>query len=215
CVGDDGAGSSVRDLADAAGIDASRLVVDPGRDTTVKTRVVARGQQIVRIDHEAPRTLSGGVRRDLVRAARRAAEQADAVVISDYDKGVVDDELVQVVVEAAADKPVVVDPKRPDLSAYRGATVVTPNTAELERAVGYPCPTVDVAVGAARSLLDGLGGAALLVTLGPLGMVLVARGSEPFHAPARARTVYDVTGAGDTVVGALALALAGGFTPEA
>lgn len=212
CVGADAPGDRMRRLVEASGIDASGFVEDPARPTTLKTRIVARNQQVVRIDHETRGPFGPVVGDALANAARAALMGADACIVSDYGKGVVTPELVRVVVEAAHGRPVVIDPKRRDFAAYKGATVITPNLGELEVAVGRACATVDDIVEGAQSLLPVLGGGAVLVTRGPAGMSLVEPGKPVHHVPARARAVFDVTGAGDTVVGTLALALAVGMS---
>ncbi|HVH45905.1 MAG TPA: D-glycero-beta-D-manno-heptose-7-phosphate kinase, partial [Labilithrix sp.] len=208
CVGADVAGETTRRLAFEAGIDASGFVVDASRPTTLKTRIVARNQQVVRIDHETRGSFAPTIAEAVANAVRAALESADACIVSDYGKGIVTPELVRVIVEAAAGKPIVVDPKRRDFGAYRGATLITPNLGELEVAVGRTTTSVDDIVEAAQTLLPQLGGGAILVTRGPGGMSLVEPGKSAVHVPARARAVFDVTGAGDTVVGTLALALA-------
>jgi len=207
-VGTDAAGLTTRRLIEDSGIDASGFVLDGERPTTVKTRIVARNQQVVRIDHEVRGTFGEPVIAALILAARNAIKDADVCIVSDYGKGVVTPELVSAIVSEAKGKPIVVDPKRRDFAAYRGATIITPNLSELEVATGRTCSTTDEIVSAANDILPTLGGGAILVTRGPGGMTLVESGKTPFHTPARARAVFDVTGAGDTVVGTLALALA-------
>lgn len=207
-VGTDAAGLTTRRLIEESGIDASGFVLDGERPTTVKTRIVARNQQVVRIDHEVRGTFGAPVIAALILAARNAIKDADVCIVSDYGKGVVTPELVSAIVSEAKGKPIVVDPKRRDFAAYRGATIITPNLSELELATGRTCSTTDEIVSAANDILPTLGGGAILVTRGPGGMTLVEAGKTPFHTPARARAVFDVTGAGDTVVGTLALALA-------
>ncbi|MBX3217558.1 MAG: D-glycero-beta-D-manno-heptose-7-phosphate kinase [Labilithrix sp.] len=212
CVGADAAGETTRRLVETAGIDASGFVVDSTRPTTLKTRIIARNQQVVRIDHETRGPFGPTIGDALATSVTAALKGADACIVSDYGKGVVTPELVRAITEAASGIPVVVDPKRRDFSAYKGATVITPNLGELEVAVGRTCTTVDDIVEAAQSLLPLFGGGAVLVTRGPGGMSLVESGSpQAVHVPARARAVFDVTGAGDTVVGTLALSLAVGL----
>jgi D-beta-D-heptose 7-phosphate kinase/D-beta-D-heptose 1-phosphate adenosyltransferase len=211
CVGADAAGETTRRLVDVSGIDTAGFVVDSTRPTTLKTRIVARNQQVVRIDHETRGPFSPAVHDALVTAVQIALQGADAVIVSDYGKGIVTPELVAAVVKAAAGKPIVVDPKRRDFAAYRGATVITPNLGELEVATGRNIHSSDEIVEAAEGLLPVLGGGAILVTRGPGGMSLIEPGKAPVHVPARARAVFDVTGAGDTVVSTLALALAVGI----
>lgn len=193
---------------------ASSVVRDPSRPTTHKMRIVARGQQIVRIDSESRSEPSPSVKAQLVEAAVKALAQADACILSDYAKGAIYPELVAAVVDACRDRklPIVADPKRSDLRFYRGVTVITPNTNELEAAVGRSLHTDDEYAGAAQEVLPMLGGGALLATRGAGGMTLFTAGGERAHVPALARSVFDVTGAGDTVVATLAVALAAGFS---
>jgi D-beta-D-heptose 7-phosphate kinase/D-beta-D-heptose 1-phosphate adenosyltransferase len=210
-AGEDAAASDLERLLLAAHIEHA-LVRDASRPTTHKTRLVARGQQVVRIDHESSHDASAEVRDRLVAHARSFAQNSDACIISDYRKGVVSPELCAAIVESAQKKrmPVIVDPKRRDLTAYRGATVVTPNVHELELAANATLQTTDEIVRAGESLLPELGGAAILVTRSAEGMTLLEPGKAPLHVRATARQVFDVTGAGDTVVATLALALAAG-----
>lgn len=202
-VGDDGTAATLRGGLEHHGIRA-HLVTDPSRPTSKKTRIVAQGQQIVRVDEERRHPIDAATTAALCRAIDEALVGAGALVISDYAKGVVTRALCEHAIRAAraAGVPVVVDPKQRDFGVYRGATVITPNLAELERAT----PHHDLAE-AAAALLPGLDGAALLVTRSADGMTLFRAGAAPYHVPARAREVFDVTGAGDTVVAALALAL--------
>ena len=192
----------------------NRTVVDPDRPTSKKTRLVAQQQQIVRVDHEQRRPISGAVAEQVRRAIDGAIDGVQALVLSDYAKGVVTVEIARHAIEAArrAGIPVIVDPKQPDFAAYRGATVITPNLHELEVAAPGTRP-FDVER-AAGSLLPALDGAALLVTRSADGMSLFRRGLPPVHVPAVAKEVFDVTGAGDTVVATLALALGAGVPIE-
>jgi rfaE bifunctional protein kinase chain/domain len=210
-IGSDAQGETTRRLASASGIDASGFVVDESRPTTVKTRIVARNQQVVRIDHETRGAFAASVAERVAAATGSALKNANACIVSDYGKGIVTPELVAAIVEAAGGAPIIVDPKRHDFSAYRGATVITPNLGELEMATRRTCTTTEAIVEAASGLLPELGGAAVLVTRGAQGMSLIEPGKPPVHVPARARAVFDVTGAGDTVVSTLALALAIGL----
>lgn len=213
-VGDDAAGHTLRRLVGAAGAETSGIVVDPARPTTRKTRIVARTQQVVRADSESRAPVPPAVTAALVSACAGALATADACIISDYAKGVVTRELVEGLVHAARLRglPIIADPKRKDFSLYRGVTLVTPNLLELETAVGHACHGDEEVVAAARELAPALEGGSVLVTRGAAGMTLVEPGKEPVHTHARARAVFDVTGAGDTVVGTLALALAAGLT---
>jgi D-beta-D-heptose 7-phosphate kinase/D-beta-D-heptose 1-phosphate adenosyltransferase len=210
-VGEDAGAAIVDDLLARRSI-AAELVRDPGRPTTHKTRFVARGQQIVRIDQESRAEPSPETRARLAEAIQIAARGADAFVMSDYAKGTVGPELCAAILAGAKARgvPVVADPKHRDLRLYRGVSVVTPNQVELELAVGRTLSTDDDFAGAAADILPMLEGGALLATRGADGMTLFEPNQPPFHVKAAAKSVFDVTGAGDTVVATLAIALAGG-----
>lgn len=187
---------------------ASAVVVDADRPTSKKTRIVAQQQQIVRVDHEQRHPVTGAIADGVRQAIDRAMRGAQACVLSDYAKGVVTGEIARYAIDAAraAGIPVIVDPKQRSFAAYRGATVITPNLHELEVAAHGALP-FDVER-AAASVLAESAGAALLVTRSADGMTLFRSGREPLHVAAMAKEVFDVTGAGDTVVATLALALA-------
>lgn len=193
-------------------IDTGGLVVDGRRPTTSKTRIVARSQQIVRVDHELRAYLGHEMEEALLQRVRQRLPGVDACVLSDYGKGVVSPRLAGEVIRLATalGKPVVVDPKGRDYTRYRGAKVVTPNVHEVELALGCTLDNNHDLMAAGRRLLSELGGAALLITRGAEGMTLFSNEDRAIHVPSIARSVYDVTGAGDTVVAALALGLAAG-----
>lgn len=181
-----------------------RLVADADRPTSKKTRLVAQQQQIVRVDQEKRTPIGGGVADAIMRGIDGAIRDVHACVISDYAKGVVTPQIAQHAIAAAkaANVPVIVDPKQRSFDAYRGATVITPNLHELDAAA--PGLGVDAA---AAQLLPTLAGTALLVTRSADGMTLFRSDAPPFTVRALAKEVFDVTGAGDTVVATLALAL--------
>ncbi|MEZ4400166.1 MAG: D-glycero-beta-D-manno-heptose-7-phosphate kinase [Kofleriaceae bacterium] len=207
---DDGAALLTAALS-AAGI-TTHLVADPSRPTTRKTRLVAGGHQIARVDAERRAPLDPATAAAVIAALAEATASAAAVVVSDYAKGVVTAAVAQAAIAAGRARaiPVIVDPKQRDFAAYAGATVVTPNLAELEHAVGHPVTSDDDLARAAAALAGPLAGCALLATRGADGMTLFHGATRAGHAPAIAREVFDVTGAGDTVVATLALALAAG-----
>jgi len=213
-VGDDPAASSLCTLLHAAGIDASSLLRDAARPTISKTRIVAAGQQIVRIDHESRESLSGETRARLIDAVLESLNEVSACVISDYGKGLVSAQLVAAVVERATSRniPVLVDPKGHDYRKYAGVTLVTPNLREAETAAAHPIASEIDLILAADRILSIARCAALLITQGPNGMTLFRPDSAPVHSAALARQVFDVTGAGDTVIATLAVALACGAT---
>jgi len=216
-AGDDAAARQLETALGDASI-GSRLVQEPGRVTTVKTRVVARSQQVVRVDHETPRVVAGDMLARLLATASDAVREADAIVVSDYDKGVVSRELLARILPEARARgvPVVVDPKIAHFPFYQPATVITPNQAEAARATALELRSDADCLAAAAAILGRLDLAAVLMTRGERGMLLAERGAAPRFLPAVARQVYDVTGAGDTVVAVLALALAAGAPlPEA
>ena len=196
---------------------AAQLAVDPERPTSKKTRLVAQGQQIVRVDHERRGAIGGAAAEAVARAIDTAVRDAQAVVVSDYAKGVITTEIAQRAIRAAraAGVPVVVDPKQRSFAAYAGATVITPNLHELEAATPAHAHAAGFEVErAANALLPVIDGSALLVTRSAEGMTLYRGEHAPFHVRALAKEVFDVTGAGDTVVATLALALAARVTIE-
>ena len=210
-IGADAAAEALREALRAAGVDPGDLVVDPSRPTTSKTRVIAHAQQVVRTDHEESGPLPADVQQELLRTVHARVAQVDAVVLSDYRKGVVSEAVARRVIDAAVGggKPVVVDPKGVDYARYRGATVITPNAHDAGQAANVHIETEQDLVEAASRLSAACDGAALLVTRGAAGMTLFS-GAGRLDVPARARDVYDVTGAGDTVVATLAVALGRG-----
>lgn len=209
-VGDDQDGLALRQELAAAGLPDAGLVTVADRPTTSKTRVVARGQQVVRIDEEVDGELHGRDLGRLIEALRRAVTDADVLLLEDYNKGVLAPEAVSAALDAARARgiPVVVDPKFRRFFSFRGATVFKPNRRELEAALGA---AVDFAhQDALPDALDRLGVEHLLVTLGADGMLLVSPGSATTHIPSLAREVFDVSGAGDTVTAWLGTAMAAG-----
>ena len=215
-IGNDLQADLLRTALREAGIDIQGLAADPHQPTTTKTRIIAHNQQVVRLDMESRGRLDAGVEDALLDWFSTALLDADACVLSDYDKGVVSARLAERVIRLAqeANKPVIVDPKGTEYAKYRGATAITPNVHEVERALR--CDITDDAGLAQCSgrLVELVDGSALLVTRGSQGMSLFRQGKEAVHIPAAARAVFDVTGAGDTVVSTLALALAAGAALE-
>lgn len=211
-VGQDAAGARVREALAATGV-VSRLV-DAGaeRRTTLKTRIVAHGQQVVRADLEDTTDLPKTLEDALVESVRRELAGVQALVVSDYQKGVVTAGLLRRVLPLARRRgvPVLVDPKPRHFRLYRGAHVVTPNQLEAEQVTGMRLGGHEQLAAAGRRILALLRCRAVLVTRGEHGMSLFERGRPPLHVDAAAREVYDVTGAGDSVIAALALAIAAG-----
>ena len=208
-VGADRGGEILRGMLDELGIGSTALVA-VSRSTTQKTRIVARSQQLLRVDEEEDTDVGGTDMQRVLDAVRGAVDEADALVLEDYNKGV----LVPPVIRAAIDQattrnlPIVVDPKFKNFFEYSGATVFKPNRRELEAALGA---AVDVDhPDAVPATLQRLGVQHILLTLGDRGMALFSSDGEVARVPTVAREVYDVVGAGDTVTAYLASILAAG-----
>jgi D-beta-D-heptose 7-phosphate kinase/D-beta-D-heptose 1-phosphate adenosyltransferase len=212
-IGTDAAGSRLRAELEQLEIGIQALVGDETRVTTVKTRVTAGGQQVVRFDEESRQPLSARTAAQLLRNCEKVLDEADAIVISDYAKGVAAEAFCRWIIDRAAKRgvPVVVDPKAIDLSRYRGARVVTPNLKEAADAAGEPIHSGEDLARVAEMLLRKISPSALLVTRGAEGMSLFEPRRGEFHLPVTVNEVADVTGAGDTVVATLAVALGAGF----
>ena len=217
-IGDDDAGRELSAmLADEPGI-ASRLVTDPDRTTTVKTRFVAGRQQLLRVDGETAKPAVGIAAAALQKALDEALGSVDIVLLSDYAKGVLGDETLARAIARihGAGKRLVVDPKSRDFRRYAGADLLTPNRGELAAATGVTGEDDDSVASAARQAMQAARVGAVLATRGERGMTLVAGDAQPLHLPAEAREVFDVSGAGDTVIAVLAAALAvGADLPQA
>jgi len=209
---DEGAATLTRACREA-GI-APALVGDPTRMTTTKVRIVTeRNQQVARVDYEVDAEIKDEIEHRLIAEINKHAPHASAIVISDYLKGCVTRAIVKAAVAAAAERgvPVLVDPKIPHVDYYTGTTVVTPNHHEAEIAANIRVRSEDDARGAARLFRDRAQCRSVLMTRGDQGIWLLAEDAEGY-LPAAAREVADVTGAGDTVIATLALALAAGAT---
>jgi D-beta-D-heptose 7-phosphate kinase/D-beta-D-heptose 1-phosphate adenosyltransferase len=205
------AGQLSQALAQAR-IAADGLIVDPERLTTTKTRIIAHSQQVVRMDAEQRTPLPAATEDALLRWAERHLRNVDACILSDYAKGVVSTRLAQEFIRRArqAGKPIVVDPKGTDYARYRGATVIKPNIHEVERVLKQEIHDDADLQEAGSRLTALLEGTAVLVTRGARGMSLFRPGVAPVHIATVAQNVFDVTGAGDTVVATLAIALGAG-----
>jgi D-beta-D-heptose 7-phosphate kinase/D-beta-D-heptose 1-phosphate adenosyltransferase len=214
-VGDDYAATRLSKLLSDQGIEPSGLVSEAGRPTTVKTRIVAHNQQIVRADRENKTPLTDERNRALLEAFVRWLPTCAAVIVSDYDKGVVNRTLLSQALPAAqsAGIPVLLDPKVYQADYYRPITLITPNQREAELITGTTIDNDSQLEVAGRKLLEKFECPYALITRGEEGMSLFSRdGSQ--HLPTFAREVFDVSGAGDTVIATLALALAAGATME-
>ena len=188
----------------------ARLVRSSAGRTAVKNRFVAKGQQVLRVDEEDIVSPPDTVRAEITAHLETELADADAMILSDYAKGVLDRSLIETACAIAAQHglPVIADPKSRDLSLYRGATLITPNAKETEEATGLSCDTDEGAQAAAAKIAEQTGCAHTVVTRGPQGMTVHSADGRTHHWPTAAREVFDVSGAGDTVVAALGLALA-------
>jgi D-beta-D-heptose 7-phosphate kinase/D-beta-D-heptose 1-phosphate adenosyltransferase len=213
-IGNDGAGKDILRLLRRKGIGVSGIVTEAGRPTTRKTRVIAHNQQVVRVDREKKDPPGDKARESLLRSIASLIPEVDGVILSDYRKGMLTPEVVSEVISLASRHGafVAVDPKHPDFAYYAGCTIITPNKSEAEAAMGGQDLSGDAAISAAgKALLKKARASAILITRGEEGMSLIERGrSASFHVPALARQVFDVTGAGDTVIATLAVAMGAG-----
>lgn len=211
--GTDAKGDVLREILEKEGVASSTITLRT-RPTTLKTRVIARNQQMLRIDHEDSSPLLPEETARILDAVKTVIDEYAVLVVSDYGKGVVSRELMQGIValrDASASKPrILVDPKTPNYPLYQGAYILTPNTKETSEAAGMPANSQEEILAAGKAILKNLNSEHLLTTLGAKGMALFVSPDEVWHIPTAARKVFDVTGAGDTVMGTLALCLAAG-----
>ncbi|MEN8188947.1 MAG: D-glycero-beta-D-manno-heptose-7-phosphate kinase [Thermodesulfobacteriota bacterium] len=218
-IGRDEMGARLRELLGRLGASCDGLI-EGGRPTTVKTRVVAQGQQVVRFDREQTGQPSSATVGRMQQFIMDSLADFDAVIVSDYYKGVISLPLMESLIsevhrierESEHRIPVVVDPKPSKPERFYGATIITPNHLEAEKLCGCTIDTDEELVKAAAVLREKVGCEAVLITRGEAGMALLESDRELVTIPTMAREVFDVTGAGDTVIAALALSLAGGGT---
>ena len=212
-LGQDTAGAEIRALLAAAPGIIDRHVASAARPTTCKTRYLAGNQQLMRVDEEHTHALAPAEAAALIAAAEGAVAEADAVILSDYGKGVLAAGVLQTIIACARRHgvPVYVDPKGEDFGRYRGASCITPNQRELALAARMPTSSDAEIVAAATRVLRDSGFDAVLATRSEKGMALIEASGAVHFEEARAREVFDVSGAGDTVVAVLALAAAAGY----
>lgn len=201
-------GSELRDIGSAN----DGLIVDEARPTTMKTRIIAHNQLVVRADLESRTPVAGEVEDRLIKILKEAVVQSSAFVVSDYDKGAVTPRILSEILPLAMKRgiPVLVDPKIRNFDSYRPATLVTPNHHEALRLTNSEDHTDEGLKRAAQAIRERLGCESVLITRGERGMMLLEGDQEPVYVETVAREVYDVTGAGDTVIAALAASLAAG-----
>jgi len=214
-VGDDENGKKIYKKIVERGIRTQGIFFEQGRQTTVKTRIIAHHphyQQLVRVDRETTDHPKASTLRNLSRFLTEKIEDFDGVVFSDYGKGLLTRKLIQTIVERArqSKKLIMVDPKVKNFFFFKGATVITPNTNEASEASRIPVTDQSSVEKIGKSLLKRLKCSALVITQGEKGMIIFERDQRPYRVPTVAKEVYDVTGAGDTVIGTMALALGTG-----
>lgn len=221
-IGRDDAGEKLRKLLNEQTIGCRGLVTDPARHTSIKTRIVAHKQQVVRVDRETRGNLANHSTGDLVKVITAGLDHADAIIIGDYGKGVVTQSLLEATKKLCRERGVwlSLDPKPIHHLDLSGLSLITPNRKEAFELAGIeddtrnPNPLADKNLMlVAEKLLSELRPALLLITLGELGMLLCQRNQEPFHIPTVAQEVFDVSGAGDTVIASFTLAIAAGASP--
>jgi D-beta-D-heptose 7-phosphate kinase / D-beta-D-heptose 1-phosphate adenosyltransferase len=209
-IGDDGEGEKYLITLREAGVDDSGIITVKDRPTTRKTRLIARGNQVLRVDKETTEPIDRSLEAQMVESISVLPE--DVVIVSDYAKGVVTPGLVKKIIKTG--KRVIIDPKSPDFGIYEGAHLITPNQAELCRYAGIQSSLPENIERAGRKLMKKYNISNILVTLGAQGMCLIEKGGSVSHIHTRAREVYDVTGAGDTVIATVASAVAAGASLE-
>jgi rfaE bifunctional protein kinase chain/domain len=211
-IGDDHPGELFTEMLAERNLDASGVVRDPRRPTTIKTRVIAASQHVVRIDNESKLDASSAIRERLVEAVRANIDTIDGIIIEDYNKGVVTGELIRDVVAIARErrKPVTVDPKFNNFFAYRDVTVFKPNRREVEESLGEKLKTTEDVERAGSRLLERLHADNVLLTRSEDGMSLFESNGTVTHFPTTADVVQDVSGAGDTVIATLTMGLVSG-----
>jgi rfaE bifunctional protein kinase chain/domain len=217
-VGNDDAGNRIMRLLHDMNVPTEGTVVEVGRPTSIKTRIIAAHQQVVRFDREDRSALMPTARDKLRNFIRRAQKNFNAVIVSDYGKGVISEPFMETILQAgrAQNIPVIVDPLPHHFPIYTGCSAVTPNLKEAGLALGRPMATKEDIETGGEELRETLHADMVLITRGEQGMTLFEQGEAPRHIPTRARQVFDVTGAGDTVIAAFTLALvAGAKTTEA
>lgn len=212
-IGFDNTGENLLKMLKDLKVDTRGLLIDPNRKTSTKTRIIAGSQQVVRVDRETRDPINGGIKDDLIGFLEKNIEKYDAIIISDYAKGIISKDIINICVNKAEKKsiPINVDPKEKNFSIYEKVTTITPNLKELSEGIGVRIENEDDILLAAITTLNNLKCKVVLATRGADGMSLFKYGSnESVHIPTFAKKVFDVTGAGDTVISVYTLALVSG-----
>ncbi len=212
-IGDDDPGRYLIETISGLGINTNGIVADPYRNTSVKTRVVARNQQVVRFDRETRKPVSPDMTRKMIEFIKKELKDINAIIVADYGKGMITSLMMTELRNLISDTNIIlaVDPKPINFEHYRGIDVITPNHHEAGAFLRFEISDEETLIRAGEYMLKELECRAVLITQGKDGMTLFEAGSKPCHIPTVARKVFDVSGAGDTVIGALSLALASGM----
>ncbi len=211
-IGDDREGIQLVDLMKNFNFPIDGIIVDKSRPTVVKTRIIADDQHVVRADRESHESINPDVMERIVGVVRTNINQVDAIIIEDYNKGLLSKELIKEVIDSTKQdqKIITVDPKFDNFFEYKSVTLFKPNRKETEAALGFKINSFEKLEDACRIIMDRLACEAVLITLGDQGMCLLNRNGEFIRIPTKARKVHDVSGAGDTVISTLTLCLATG-----
>jgi len=214
-VGGDEKGGILKSLLEERGVSTGGIISDESRPTILKTRVIAHHQQVVRIDREDTSHVTGKQLQKIKKYVSENIQDFDAVIIEDYGKGVITPSLLRIVVPLARrhKKIVAVDPKENHFSYYKGATVLTPNHHEAAKAVGFKLDDETAFEKAGVKLIKKLNAEVILITLGEKGMMVCQKGKKPCRIPTLAQEVFDVSGAGDTVISTYVLSVISGASP--
>lgn len=220
-VGDDLTGKTCVEMLASEGIDPMGIVIDSGRPTTKKSRIIAHSQQVVRVDREVAEDINPEIQNGLYTSYQKLTASSRASIVSDYGKGVITDRLSHYLGQMKdagtigfQKRPVIVDPKGTNYSRYHGATCVKPNKKEASQVTGIKIKTRKDAIDVAEGVRKSGGFDMAMVTLGELGLVLVRENANPFELDTIAQDIFDVSGAGDTVSAVFTLSLAVGASPE-
>lgn len=217
-IGQDSSGDRLKRLFDEHGFSSDGLIVDAARPTTVKTRVIAHNQQVVRTDREVRDLIDPALHDRIMDRVRAQLDTVSAIILEDYNKGLLSPELIASLIRAAAEKhiPVLVDPKFDHFFDYQGVTLFKPNRKEVADRMGMRLDSLEAVESVGRKLLERLACRSVLITLGAEGMALIEPNRPMATVPTQARRVHDVSGAGDTVIATMAAVLsAGGSLREA
>ncbi len=215
-IGNDIKGRILRDLLKKQGIKLSSLISSKDVATITKTRVIAHNQQILRVDEESDTPFDSAQKKKMFSAIRKNIKNADGVILSDYNKGTLDEETAQKIIKLANSlgKKVIVDPKGRDYTKYRGAHIVTPNLKELEESSGVKCDSEKKITAAISASIKKIKCGGMLVTRGSDGMTLLIKNGKKVNFKSCALEVYDVSGAGDTVIATFSFSLFSGLSPD-